>query len=66
MCNQNMPSEIYRKLDKRFKSTCRILLGDEVGELSEYSKWLYEGNGPRLVQKSSLTMSDASLRRKES
>ncbi|MEM2138036.1 MAG: hypothetical protein QW568_03020 [Candidatus Anstonellaceae archaeon] len=48
-------SDVYNELNKRFKSTCKILLGEEVGELSDYSKWLYEKNGPRLVQKSALS-----------
>jgi hypothetical protein len=48
----------YNELNKRWKSTCRILLGGEVGELSEYSKWLYEGNGPRMVQKSGVSGKD--------
>ena len=48
-------SPAYAELNKRWKDTCRILLGGEVGELSDYAKWLYEGNGPRMVQKSEIS-----------
>lgn len=48
-------SEAYNELNKRWKSTCRILLGGEVGELSDYAKWLYEKNGPRLLHKSEIS-----------
>ena len=42
-------------LDRQWAATCRILLGQEIGELSEYKKWLYEGNGPRVTKKSSVS-----------
>jgi len=42
----------YPELNKKWKYICKILLGEEIGELSEYGKWLYEGNGPRKVKKS--------------
>lgn len=35
-----MNSSIYNDLNKAWKSTCRILLGEEVGELKEYQEWL--------------------------
>lgn len=35
-----MQSKIYDELNKSWKSTCRILLGDEIGELKEYDEWL--------------------------
>ncbi|MFH0817141.1 MAG: hypothetical protein V1909_00730, partial [Candidatus Micrarchaeota archaeon] len=44
-------SQAYAELNKHWKSVCSALLGDEVGELSDYSKWLYEGNGPRSMGK---------------
>jgi hypothetical protein len=46
-------SPVYDELNKKWKATCRILLGGEVGELSEFSEWLYERNGPRTGYKSS-------------
>ena len=30
------------ELDRRWRSTCRIVLGEEVGALSDYGKWLSE------------------------
>lgn len=48
-------SEAYDELNKRWKSTCRILLGDEAGGLSDYAEWLYEKNGPRMAAKSSVS-----------
>ncbi|MFH1448751.1 MAG: hypothetical protein ABIG39_07870 [Candidatus Micrarchaeota archaeon] len=53
-----MASTAYPHLNTHWKSTCRILLGAEVGELSEYSEWLYENNGPRMVQKSEASGKD--------
>ncbi|VVB58717.1 Uncharacterised protein [Candidatus Anstonella stagnisolia] len=43
----------YAILDARWRKLCSLLLGGEVGQLSEYSHWLYEGNGPRFVASSS-------------
>lgn len=38
----NMKPELYAELDKAWKTTCRILLGEEIGELKEYEDWLRE------------------------
>ncbi len=35
-----MPSQTYDILNKGWKSTCRVLLGGEVGELKDYDEWL--------------------------
>jgi hypothetical protein len=35
-------SEVYNHLNKGWKSTCRIILGEEIGELKEYDEWLKE------------------------
>jgi hypothetical protein len=35
-------SKLYQDLNKAWKSTCKVLLGDEVGELNEYKDWLTE------------------------
>lgn len=37
-----MDPKLYIELNKAWKSTCRILLGDEVGELKDYEEWLRE------------------------
>ncbi len=39
-------SQTYSRLNSQWKSTCRLLLGKEVGELSDYSDWLLEGIEP--------------------
>lgn len=38
----NISSPLYNELNKAWKSTCRILLGEEIGELSDYDAWLKE------------------------
>lgn len=35
-------SKLYEELNKAWKSTCRILLGEEIGELKAYEEWLKE------------------------
>ena len=48
-------SVAYDELNKHWKSSCKVVLGDEVGELADYAEWLYEANGPREAAKSSLS-----------
>ncbi len=38
-----------------WKSTCKALLGEEVGELKEYEKYLLENNEPIFARKSSVS-----------
>jgi len=33
-------TEVYDQLNKAWKSTCKILFGEEIGELKEYEEWL--------------------------
>ena len=35
-------SPVYDQLNKAWKATCRILFGEEIGELKEYEEWLKE------------------------
>ena len=42
----------YPEVKKNWKATCRVLLGEEVGELDDFSEWLYDYNGPRRIEKS--------------
>jgi hypothetical protein len=44
--------QLYDTLNRAWKSTCRILLGDEVGELNEYEPWL-KGFIPRIEKRKS-------------
>ena len=35
-----MPSEAYERLDRQWKSTCKLILGIEPGGLKDYGDWL--------------------------
>jgi hypothetical protein len=48
-------TETYSELNKSWKETCKVVLGKEIGELSEYDKWLSSLNNPRFVKKSSIS-----------
>ncbi len=48
-------TEAYSHLNRNWKASCKVLLGEEIGELSEYSDWLYQGNGPRISRKSEIS-----------
>ncbi len=48
-------NEPYSSLDRSFKSTCRIVLGGEVGELSEYASWLSENIVPNRERPSAIS-----------
>ena len=37
-----MNPNLYNELNKGWKSTCKIVLGDEIGELKDYEEWLKE------------------------
>ncbi|MFH1785290.1 MAG: hypothetical protein ABH842_02590 [Candidatus Micrarchaeota archaeon] len=50
-----MDLDIYNHLNKQWKSTYKILLGQEADELIEHKDWLCRGNGPRLLKKSSIS-----------
>ena len=45
-------SKVYDEVNRKWKATCRVLLGGEVGELADFADWLYDYNGPRRVEKS--------------
>ena len=42
-------SAVYDEVNRKWKSTCRILLGGEVGELEEFEAWLRDCTGPRHI-----------------
>ncbi|MFH1222647.1 MAG: hypothetical protein V1492_06210 [Candidatus Micrarchaeota archaeon] len=50
-----MASEVYDVLNKSWKSTCRILLGEEIGELKDYEGWLKDAYKGGITQKSHLS-----------
>ncbi|MBU0590628.1 hypothetical protein KKF81_02485 [Candidatus Micrarchaeota archaeon] len=45
----------YETLDKVWKITCKTLLGDEIGELKQYDKWLSEYVEPVKQKKSTVS-----------
>ena len=51
-------SQIYQSLDKRWRASCRLLLGAEVGSLDEYSGWLARDYEPLSLHKSSASGKD--------
>ena len=48
-------SALYTRLNERWQTACRLLLGREIGELSRYKGWLCEGLEPFEIRKSSLS-----------
>lgn len=45
-------SQTYEELNKEWKTTSRLVLDGEVGELSDYKDWLIKLNNPRFVKTS--------------
>jgi len=45
---------VYDELNKRWKATCRILFGEEIGELEEYKEYLTGLGYSELARKKSL------------
>jgi len=48
-------SEIFNTLNKSWKSTCKIVLGKEIGELKEYDGWLQDYHATLGQRKSTLS-----------
>jgi hypothetical protein len=48
-------SEAYELVNKAWKNTCRVLLGEEVGELKDYESYLKENVDQMLVGKSAVS-----------
>lgn len=46
---------LYRKLDGIWKQACKIILGREIGELSEYKGWLGTAMDPLLGKESAVS-----------
>ncbi|MEM4348318.1 MAG: hypothetical protein QXN37_01990 [Candidatus Anstonellaceae archaeon] len=43
-----LKSKLYSHLNKKWKETCKVLLGGEVGELEDFSEWLSSFKRPSL------------------
>lgn len=50
-----MSTEVYDNLNRAWKSTCKVILGEEIGELSEYEKWLTRYLEPSGTKKSAIS-----------
>ena len=50
-----MGSEVYEKVNTAWKDTCRVLLGEEIGELNEYKDWLQDYAGVPRKEKSTIS-----------
>jgi len=56
----NLP--VYEQLNKAWKATCKVLFGEEIGELKEYEEWLLHdyGEKPR-TEKSAVSGKETTL-----
>ncbi|MFA5930595.1 MAG: hypothetical protein WC861_06960 [Candidatus Micrarchaeia archaeon] len=56
-----MMSETFSNVNKRFKSACKSVFGQEIGELSDYAEWLSEEMRPVIRGKSCLSGKDVTF-----
>jgi hypothetical protein len=48
-------SKVYEELNKAWKATCRVLFGEEVGNLKEFDEWLSKYVGKPRIEKSAIS-----------
>lgn len=60
-----MPSASYETVNKAWKSTCKVLLREEVGELSDFYEWLEEYSGVPRFEKSFISGKEVELASKD-
>ncbi|MFH1785296.1 MAG: hypothetical protein ABH842_02620 [Candidatus Micrarchaeota archaeon] len=60
-----MSSETYNILNQSWKKTTKLLFGEEIGELEEYSKWLSGLIDSNLIRKSTLSGKEVAFSIKE-
>ena len=56
-----MKPDALSNVNKRFKSACKTVFGQEIGEISDYAKWLSEEMRPVLRGKSCLSGKDVTF-----
>jgi hypothetical protein len=56
-------SPVYNELNKAWKATCKVLFGEEIGELKDYEEWLKEDMVPITRAKSSISGKEVILGR---
>ncbi|MCC7570286.1 hypothetical protein KO465_02990 [Candidatus Micrarchaeota archaeon] len=47
--------ETYEKLNREWKSTCKLLFGGEIGNLNDYKSWLKTYYGDSKIEKSAIS-----------
>lgn len=50
--------KVYNELNRAWKSTCKILFGDEIGELESFKEWFLSGNKAAMRGKSTISGQD--------
>lgn len=58
---EDQSSQLYNELNKAWKATCRILFGEELGELREYEGWLKQYSLPGRKRKSHVSGKEVTL-----
>ncbi|MFA5106502.1 MAG: hypothetical protein WC506_06110 [Candidatus Micrarchaeia archaeon] len=50
-----MPDPVYDSLNKGWKSTCKIVFGEDIGELEDFGPWLEKDIHPLRLEKSAVS-----------
>ena len=50
--------DTYENLNRSWKSMCRLLFGEEIGEMKDYEKWLTQYTEPMRVERSAVSGKD--------
>jgi hypothetical protein len=53
-----MTSETYETLNKAWKQTCKVIFGEDIGDLKEYEGWLWERNRKEMIKRKSASGKD--------
>lgn len=56
-----MESQVYNELNKAWKSTCKVIFGEEIGDLKEYEGWITSFLPPVAKRKSYISGKDVAL-----
>jgi hypothetical protein len=56
-----MASEIDNTINREWMKTCSVVLGEEIGELKQYSEWLSELTDGNLIRKSDVSGKDVAF-----
>jgi hypothetical protein len=53
-----MTSQTYETVNKAWKQTCKVIFGEEIGELKEYEDWLWKYNKSEWAKRKSASGKD--------